>query len=89
MKGEYNVMKSKKDAKNFLRIVKQIDIVKINSILKDKNISQPAISKFISSDSYDDFISLDNVLILCDEIYNACGFVTDMYRDIIQDEKIA
>lgn len=89
MKGEYNVMKSKSDCKSFLRICKQIDIIKINSVLKDKNISQPAISKFINSDDYDDFISLDKVYTLCNEIYNACGFITDMYDEIIEDKKIA
>ena len=87
MKGGYIVTKS--EGKEFLRICKSVDCIKFNSILKEFNISQPAISKFINSDDYDDFISLDKISKLCDELYNSCGFIVDMYRSIILNEKIA
>lgn len=82
-------MLSKDDIKKFLRIVKDVDVIKFNALIKENNLSQPAISKFINSDDYDDFISLGKLEILVNEIYNTCGFVTDMYKEIILDEKIA
>lgn len=88
MKGGTNML-SKKDCKQFLRIVKEVDVIKLNAILKQYDISQPAISKFINSDNYDDFISLDKVITLCQVIYNTSGFISDMYREIVLDEKIA
>ena len=80
---------SKEAAKKFLRICKSVDCIKFNSVIKNNNLSQPAINKFINSDDYDDFISLKKLSILCDELYNSCGFIVDMYREIILDEKIA
>lgn len=88
MKGGQIVL-NKKDCKQFLRICKECDIIKFNSILKQYNISQPAISRFINSSDYDDFVSLDKVIELCNVIYNSTGFINDMYREIILDEKIA
>lgn len=87
MKGGLNVTKA--EAKKFLRICKDVDFIKFNQLCKDNNISQPAISRFINSDSYDDFISLANLELLCDQIYNRSGFINDMYRIICKNEKIA
>lgn len=82
-------MLSKEDAKRFLRICKITGFIKFNVLCKDYNISQPALNRFMNSDDYDDFISLGNVLKMCDIIYNSTGFVNDMYKEIILDEKIA
>ncbi len=82
-------MLSKEDAKKFLRICKSTGFIKFNVLCKGYGISQPALNKFINSDDYDDFISEKNVLKMCDIIYNSTGFVNDMYKEIILDEKIA
>lgn len=86
MKGGLEVTKG--EAKEFLRICKSVDLIKFNSVCKSNSISQPAISRFINTDSYDDFISLNNLEIMCNELYNSCGFIVDMYRQIINHEKI-
>lgn len=88
MKGERYYMLSKEDAKRFLRIMKNAEFIKYNVFCKQFNVSQPALSKFINSDEYDDFISEKKILIMCDAIYNGCGFITDAYREIMLDEKI-
>lgn len=87
MKGGLEVTKA--EAKIFLRICKNTNIIKFNSYLIENNISHSAVSKFINSDDYDDFIGLDKLQLLCDQIYNSCGFIVDMYRENIQHEKIA
>lgn len=82
-------MLSKEDAKKFLRICKECGFIKFAVLCKGYNISQPALNKFINSDDYDDFISEAKVLKMCDIIYNSCGFVVDMYKEVMLDEKIA
>lgn len=89
MKGEKVIfMMTKDDAKKFLRIMKDTGFIKINALCNEYHISQPALYKFINSDEYDDFISTKKVLQMCDIIYNRCGFITDMYKEIMLDEKI-
>lgn len=82
-------MLSKEDAKTFLRIVKETGFVKFNVLCKGYGISQPALNRFINSDDYDNFISEGNVLKMCEIIYNSCGFVVDMYKETILNEKVA
>lgn len=82
-------MLSKEDAKVFLRICKETGFIKFNILAKGYSISAPALYKFMNSDDYDDFISEKNVLRMCEIIYNSCGFIVDMYRENILDEKIA
>lgn len=89
MKGGLNKVLTKEDAKKFLRICKDTGFIKFNVLTKEYGISQPALNKFINSDSYDDYISLNNVLKACDIIYNSAGFIGDMYKEILLDEKIA
>lgn len=87
MKGGDIVTKA--EAKQFLRICKSVDFIKLNYFLKSHQISQPSISRFVNYDEYDDFISLDNLETLCNEIYNSCGFIVDMFQEICEDKKIA
>lgn len=82
-------MLSKEDAKKFLRICKDTGFIKFSVLCRGYDISQPALNKFINSDDYDDFISLQKVLKMCDVIYNSTGFINDMYKEILLDEKIA
>lgn len=89
MKGGLNKVLTKEDAKKFLRICKDTGFIKFNVLTKEYGISQPALNKFINSDSYDDYISLNNVIKACDIIYNSAGFIGDMYKEILLDEKIA
>ena len=89
MKGGLELMLTKEDAKKFLRICKNTGFIKFSALCKDYDISQPALNKFINSDDYDDFISLNKVLKMCDVIYNSTGFINDMYKEILLDEKIA
>ena len=89
MKGGKEIMLSKEDAKKFLRICKESDFIKFNKLAKGYNISIPALYKFINSDQYDDFISQEQVIKMCDIIYNSTGFINDMYKEIILDEKVA
>lgn len=89
MERRLNVMLSKEDAKKFLRIMKETGFIKFHVLAKDYNISYPALNRFINSDDYDDFISEKNVLKMCDLIYNSCGFVIDMYKEILLDEKVS
>lgn len=76
---------TKSECKKFLRMCKSLDFVKINPFLKKYNISHSAVSKFINYDEYDDFISLKKLQMICEEIYNSCGFVVDMYSDICKN----
>ena len=89
MKGGKEIMLSKEDAKKFLRICKESDFIKFNKLAKGYNISIPALYKFINSDQYDDFISQEQIIKMCDIIYNSTGFINDMYKEIILDEKVA
>lgn len=82
-------MLTKEDAKTFLRIVKSTGFVKFSVLCRNSSISQPALNRFINSDDYDDFISTKNVLKICEVIYNSTGFVNDMYKEVILDEKVA
>ena len=82
-------MLSKEDAKRFLRICKKSDFIKFNKLAKDYGISVASLYKFISSDDYDDFISEAKVLKMCNIIYNSTGFINDMYKEIMLNEKIA
>lgn len=70
----------KKECKTLLRICK--DYIKLSYFLDNRNISKPAMYKFISSDSYDDFISEKNVNILTEDIYNSCCLYKDMYESL-------
>lgn len=79
---------TKAEAKEFLRICKSTDFIKMNPYLVRNGISHSAVSKFINYDQYDDFIGLDKLQGICDEIYNSCGFIVDMYRETILHEKI-
>lgn len=85
--GLYKLTKA--EAKTFLRICKQCDFIKFNTYLKNNNINSSAVYKFINYDKYDDFISLEKLQVLCDEIYNSSGFINDMYKEIILNQKIA
>lgn len=89
MERRLEKMLSKEDAKRFLRICKETGFIKFAVLCRGYDISQPALNKFINSDDYDDFISEQKVLKMCDIIYNSCGFVTDMYKEVMLDEKIA
>ena len=89
MKGGLKKVLSKEDAKKFLRICKETGFIKFNVLTRDYGISQPALNKFINSDDYDDYISLNSVLKACEIIYNSSGFIGDMYKEILLDEKIA
>lgn len=89
MKGGHEIVLTKEDAKKFLRICKDSGFIKFNVLTKEYGISQPALNKFINSDNYDDYISLNNVLKACEIIYNSTGFVNDMYKEILLNEKIA
>lgn len=80
-------MLSKEDCKKILRICKNADFLKINSACKNNNVSSSAVYRFINGDEYDDMISEHKLQILCDEIYNSCSFIKDMYQDL--DKKIA
>lgn len=89
MERRLELVLSKEDCKKFLRICKKTGFIKFNVLCKGYNISAPALYKFINSDDYDDFISEKNIIKMCDIIYNSCGFITDMYREVVLDEKIA
>ena len=89
MKGGATLMLSKEDAKRFLRICKKTGFIKFNQLAKGYDISVPVLYKFISSDDYDNFISEAKVLKMCEIIYNSTGFINDMYKEIMLDEKIA
>lgn len=82
-------MLSKEDAKTFLRICRDSGFIKFSVLCRDYNISQPALNRFINSDQYDDMISLNSVLKACNIIYNSTGFINDMYKEIILNEKVA
>lgn len=88
MERRFEKVLSKKDAKAYLRIMKQSGFIKLSVLARGYGISLPALYKFINSDEYDDFISESNVLKMCELIYNSCGFGVDMYKMMIQDEKI-
>lgn len=70
---------SKADCKSLLRIAKRF--IKLSFYLNEFKISQPAISKFINYDNYDEFISQVNVNQLCDQIYSSCLLYVDMYNE--------
>lgn len=78
-------MLSKKQSKEFLRICKNVDFIKFNRFLQNNKISQSVISRFISDDDYD-MVSDKIVGYVSDELYNACLFIVDMYKEC---EKIA
>lgn len=71
---------TKKQNREFLRIMKMGGFIKFNKYLTKHNISQPAFSKFVSDDDYD-MISNDNLNIVSDEIYNSALFIIDMYNE--------
>ena len=71
---------TKKQNREFLRIMKVSGFVKFNTYLQRHNISQPAFSRYLSDDSYD-MISNDNLNIVSDEIYNSALFIIDMYNE--------
>lgn len=87
MKGGKNL--TKKEAKRFLNVCKNVDIIKFNGIIKRNKLSQSSISRFLNSDIYDDMISLKQLEILIYELYNGCLFIVDMYNENITREKIA
>lgn len=72
-------MLSKAKCKILLRIC--MPYIKFNYYLKLLNISQPAISRFINKDNYDEFISLENVNELTDQIYSSCKLFCDIYEE--------
>lgn len=73
-------MLPKNATKSLLRVCKEF--IKLNYYLKSYNISQPAISRFINSDNYDEFISDQKLNKLCDEIYSSCLLYCDIYEEI-------
>ena len=79
---------TKAEAKQFLRICKNTNFIKMNPYLVRSGISSSAISKFILYDDYDDFIGLPKLEQLCNEIYNSCGFIVDMYKENVLHEKV-
>lgn len=81
-----NVM-TKEEARRFLRICKTCDFIKFNTFLKDKNISQPAFSRFLNDSSYD-MISDKKVIMVAEELYNSALFLKDMYENI-DNKKVA
>lgn len=80
-----NVM-TKEEARQFLRICKSCDFIKFNTFLKDKNISQPAFSRFLLDDSYN-MISESKVITVAEELYNSAMFIQAMYEEL--DKKVA
>lgn len=79
---------TKAEAKQFLRICKDSNIIKFNPYLKSNGISHSAISKFILYDQYDDFVGMNKLEMLCSDLYNTCGCIVDMYREIVLHENI-
>ena len=80
--GKERTMLSKKQSKEFLRICKDVDFLKINPVCKDSNISSSAIYRFINTDDYDDMISEKKVAGVSEQLYNCCLFIVDVYKDI-------
>lgn len=83
-----NVM-NKEEAREFLRICKSCDFIKFNTFLKDKNISQPAFSRFLSDTNYSDMISEKKVLLVAEELYSSAMFLKDIYESIENRKKVA
>lgn len=67
------------DYKKLLRICK--DFIKLNVFIKNKGLSQSAISRFIRIDDYN-MISDTTLDLLTSEIYNACCCYKELYEDI-------
>lgn len=80
---------TKKEAKSFLNVCKNSSIIKFNEIVKRNNVSLSAVSRFINSDLYDDMISLKKLELICDDLYNTCGCITDLYKEIVLHENVA
>lgn len=87
MKG--GMLLTKREAKTFLNVCKNVDIIKFNGIIKRNNLSQSSISRFLNSDIYDDMISINQLEILVNELYNGCLFIVDMYKENIKHENVA
>lgn len=79
-------MLSKKSCKYLLRMCRTF--IKLSFYIKSFNLSQPAISRFVTGDNYDEYISEKNLNKLCDEIYSSCLLYVDLYNEL-KNEKIA
>lgn len=80
-RGFKDITMTKKQNREFLRIMKLSGFIKFNKYLQKHNVSQSAFSRFVSNDEYD-MISNENLDIISNEIYNSALFIIDMYNEV-------
>lgn len=79
---------TREEKRQFLRICKSVDFLKVAPICKSCNIAPSNIYAFTNASKDDDVMISDKKLEqVTDMIYNCCLFIVDMYKDI-ENKKI-
>lgn len=93
MERRTDIYMTREENREFLRIVKSVDFLKINPVCKSCNITSSNIYAFTRATSDNDVMVSDKkVDEVTEMIYSCCLFIVDMYNAINKrddDKKIA